>query len=46
VLLRPPFFVSFSVSDFSGVDFVISAKSDTDMWRRPGEVGLKRRTGI
>src|SRR2546425_7961088 len=46
VLLRPPFFVSFSVSAFSGRDFVTSAKSDTDMWRRPGDVGLKRRTGI
>jgi len=31
VLFRPPFFVSFSVSDFSGFDFVTSAKSDTDM---------------
>src|SRR5882672_12108460 len=46
VLLRPPFFVSFSVSAFSGFDFVTSAKSESDMWRRPGLVGLKRRTGI
>jgi hypothetical protein len=44
--LRPPFFVSFSVSAFSGLDFVTSAKSDTVMKRRPGLVGLKRRTGI
>src|SRR5574337_353477 len=45
VLLRPPFFVSFSVSFFSGVDFVTSAKSDTVMKRRPGLVGLNLRTG-
>src|SRR5581483_11780729 len=44
--LRPPFFVSFSVSAFSGFDFVISLKSETVMKRRPGDVGLKRRTGI
>ena len=46
LLLRPPFFVSFSVSAFSGVDFVTSAKSETVMKRRPGVVGLNRRTGI
>src|SRR5436190_7099821 len=46
VLLRPPFLVSFSVSAFSGFDFVTSAKSETDMWRRPGLVGLNLRTGI
>ena len=46
MLLRPPFFVSFSVSAFSGRDFVTSAKSETDMWRRPGLVGLNRLTGM
>ena len=46
LLLRPPFFVSFSVSAFSGFDFVTSAKSETVMWRRPGLVGLNLRTGI
>jgi hypothetical protein len=46
VLLRPPFFVSFSVSFFSGFDFVTSAKSETVMKRRPGLVGLNLRTGI
>ena len=44
--LRPPFLVSFSVSAFSGFDFVTSAKSETVMKRRPGLVGLKRRMGI
>ena len=40
LLFRPPFLVSFSVSAFSGFDFVTSAKSETVMKRRPGVVGL------
>jgi len=40
LLLRPPFFVSFSVSAFSGFDFVTSSNVETVMKRRPGEVGL------
>jgi hypothetical protein len=46
LLLRPPFLVSFSVSAFSGVDFVISSNVETDMKRRPGDVGLNLRTAI
>jgi hypothetical protein len=34
------------VSDRSGFDFVTSAKSETVMKRRPGDVGLNLRTGI
>src|SRR5207247_7242786 len=40
LLLRPPFFVSFSVSAFSGFVFVTSSKVETVMKRRPGDVGL------
>jgi hypothetical protein len=40
LLFRPPFFVSFSVSAFSGFDFVTSSNVETVMKRRPGEVGL------
>src|SRR5690554_1772772 len=39
-LLRPPVFDSGRRSDFSGVERVMSAKSDTDEPRRPGVVGL------
>src|SRR5437763_5062286 len=44
--LRPPDFLSPSVSDFSGSERVISAKSGYVTNRRPGEVGLGLRTGI
>src|SRR5919204_945040 len=44
--LRPPDFFRPSVSDFSGVDFVISAKSEYVTKRRPGLVGLGLRIGI
>src|SRR3954452_12879659 len=44
--LRPPDFFRPSVSDFSGVDFVISAKSEYVTKRRPGLVGLVLRIGI
>src|SRR5450759_544398 len=40
LLLRPPVLCSGESSDFSGVDVVTSAKSETDMNRRPGDVGL------
>jgi hypothetical protein len=40
VLFRPPFFDSFSVSDFSGSDFVTSSNVETVMKRRPALVGL------
>src|SRR5919206_3204522 len=46
LLLRPAFFLSGSVSDRSGRVLVISSKVDTDMPRRPGEVGLYVLTGI
>ena len=39
-LLRPACFLSGSVSDFSGLLFVISSNVETVMPRRPGEVGL------
>ena len=38
--LRPPVFFIAWVSFFSGFDFVISAKSETVMRRRPALVGL------
>ena len=38
--LRPPVFFIGSVSDFSGSVFVISSNVETDMKRRPGDVGL------
>src|SRR5436190_15715446 len=44
--LRPPFFVTGSSRLFSGIDFVISSNVETDMKRRPGEVGLYLRIGI
>src|SRR5215471_10814629 len=44
--LRPPFFVTGSSRLFSGVDFVISSNVETDMKRRPAEVGLYLRIGI
>src|SRR5918999_731973 len=45
-LLRPPFFVIGSSSDFSGSDFVMSSKPDVAMKRRPGLVGLYLRRAI
>src|SRR5712691_995318 len=45
-LLRPPFFVSFSVNAFSGLGLVISSKVETVMKRRPGDVGLYLRIGM
>src|SRR3954451_15904285 len=44
--LRPPLFFRPSVSDFSGVVFVISAKSGYETKRIPGDVGLGLRTGM
>src|SRR5690349_18515948 len=44
--LRPPLLVSGRSSDFSGVDRVISAKSETLEPRRPGVVGLYLRIAI
>src|SRR5436309_15723300 len=44
--LRPPDFLSPSVSAFSGSDRVISEKSGYITNRRPGEVGLGLRIGI
>src|ERR687886_2900633 len=46
LLLRPAVFLSGSVSAFSGLFLVISSKVDTDMPRRPGEVGLYVLTGM
>src|SRR5450759_3524785 len=40
LLLRPPVLCRGASSDFSGSFLVISAKSETDWNRRPGEVGL------
>src|SRR5436189_6339588 len=39
-LSRPPVFLRGSVSDRSGVLFVISSNVRWVMWRRPGDVGL------
>ena len=39
-LLRPAFFVQRRQRLFSGLSVVISSNVDTDMFRRPGEVGL------
>src|SRR3954447_12610792 len=44
--LRPPLECSGRISDFSGVERVISAKSDTLEPRRPGVVGLYLRIPI
>src|ERR1700754_1914118 len=44
--LRPPLLCSGRISDFSGVDRVISAKSETLAPRRPGVVGLYLRMPI
>src|SRR5436190_23495737 len=44
--LRPPDFLSPSVSAFSGFVFVTSAKSEYETKRMPGLVGLGLRTGI
>src|SRR5436305_13167653 len=44
--LRPPDFLSPSVSDFSGSDRVSSAKSGYMTNRRPGLVGFGLRNGI
>src|SRR3954447_26998339 len=45
-VLRPPDFLSPSVSAFSGVFFVTSARSDQVAKRRPGLVGLWRFTAM
>jgi hypothetical protein len=45
-LLRPDFLGSGCSNDFSGFVLVISLKADTDMPRRPGDVGLYFLTGI
>ena len=39
-LVRPPVLLSLRSRDFSGVERVISEKSDTEALRRPGVVGL------
>src|SRR5690606_26232030 len=44
--LRPPFCGSGRTSDFSGLDRVISAKSETVAPRRPGVVGLYLRMAM
>src|SRR6478609_4562729 len=44
--LRPPVLCSGRTSDFSGVDRVISAKSETLEPRRPGVVGLYLRIAM
>src|SRR6202046_5599200 len=44
--LRPPDFFRPSVSDFSGVERVISAKSGYETNRIPGDVGFGLRIGI
>src|SRR5258708_19675623 len=45
-LLRPACFCNFTTRDFSGFVFLISSKVDTDMPRRPGDVGLYFLIGI
>src|SRR4051794_8131681 len=44
LLLRPPFLDSGAIRVFSGSSLVMSLKSDTDMNRRPADVGLYRLT--
>jgi hypothetical protein len=44
--LRPPVLLSFLNKDFSGVERVISAKSETEALRRPAVVGLYVRIAI
>jgi hypothetical protein len=44
--LRPPVLESGRSSDFSGVERVISAKSETDEPRRPGVLGLYLRIAL
>src|ERR1700755_3147332 len=44
--LRPPLFAGPSTSDFSGLDFVTSAKSGYVEKRRPGLVGLGLRIAM
>src|SRR5687767_390808 len=44
--LRPAFFLTVLISDFSGFDFVISSNVKPDMPRRPGDVGLNCRIAI
>jgi hypothetical protein len=46
LLFLPPDFFNPSVSDFSGSERVISAKSGYVTNRRPGEVGFGLRIGI
>src|SRR5216684_2517502 len=45
-LLRPACFCNLTTRDFSGFVFVISSKVETDMPRRPGDVGLYCLIGI
>jgi hypothetical protein len=45
-VLRPPVLDFLAISDFSGFESVISAKSETVWNRRPGEVGLRLFTAI
>src|SRR5579863_4671157 len=46
MLLRPPVDLSGRSSDFSGFERVISSKVETDIPRRPGDVGLYVRIGM
>src|SRR5215472_18034836 len=45
-LLRPACFSSFTTRDFSGLVLVISSKVETDIPRRPGDVGRYCLIGI
>src|SRR5258707_7985442 len=45
-LLRPAFEIFFSTSERSGFERVISSKVETDIPRRPGDVGRYMRIGI
>src|SRR5689334_3432017 len=44
--LRPAFWGAASTSERSGLERVISSNVDTDMLRRPGDVGRYTRTGM
>src|SRR5690625_461113 len=45
-LLRPPVLEIGRSRDFSGVERVISSNMETELWRRPGVVGLYLRIAI
>jgi hypothetical protein len=45
-LLRPAFEICFLMSERSGFERVISSNVETDMPRRPGDVGRYMRIGI